>query len=210
MKESWQEIKDQVHATKHKIAGRVILGCHPAVGIYALPDLVLKLQKNYPAIELCLQHDLSRTLTTAAIERIIDLGLVINPLRHPDLVIRPLLTDEVGFWIAKDLNFKNVHEHQIIADPNLIQSQALLRKISNKKNPLKPILATSQLEIVTSLTLAGAGIGILPQRVALAMGRKGLRKIPELPTYRDELCLIYRPERRERPAVRALLDLLKP
>ncbi|MGE0764410.1 MAG: LysR family transcriptional regulator [Bdellovibrionales bacterium] len=208
MKDSWQQLKDQVHDQQHQISGRVSLGCHPAVATYTLPALVLQLQKQYPAVELQLRHDLSRHLTTAVIERELDVGLVINPLRHPDLVIRSLLHDEVGFWVAKDFQFKSIDQHPLIADPDLLQVQTLLRRVGGKRLRFRPLLATSQLEVVASLTLAGAGIGILPHRVAMALGRKGLRPLKEFPTFRDELCLIYRPERRTRPVVKALLNLI--
>lgn len=209
LKESWQEIRNQVHETQHEVAGRVLLGCHAAVATYVLPAIVPALQKKFPAVELILRHDLSRHLTTAIVERDIDVGLVINPIRHPDLVLRPLLTDEVGFWVHKDLAAKGMAFEQIIADPDLIQAQTLLRKIASKKPARRPVLATSHLEIVVSLTLAKAGIGILPQRVAQAQGRKELKQLKDFPTFKDELCLAYRPERKKRPAVKALIELIQ-
>lgn len=207
LRESWQEVRDVVRRHRHQISGRVTLGCHAAVAGYALPNLVAKLQKFAPEIELILRHDLSRHLTQLVVERELDLALVINPLRHPDLVVKHLLHDEVGFWVAPDFEFISLDQHGLIADPDLLQVQALLRKVQRRRKPSLKILATSQLEVVASLTQAGVGVGLLPRRVALSGGRR-LKWLSDLPVFHDELCLIYRPERRARAGVKAVIDFI--
>ena len=70
--ESWRALKDQVNESKQQLAGRVTLGCHAAVAVYALPNLVLNLKNKFPGIELSLRHDFARNLTSAIVDRQID------------------------------------------------------------------------------------------------------------------------------------------
>jgi len=58
------------------------------------------------------------------------------------------------------------------------------------------------------LTAAGLGLGILPSRVAQRASQP-LIKVPEAPSYRDEICLVVRKEQRKTAAIRCLLEAIK-
>lgn len=51
----------------------------------------------------------------------IDIGVVVNPSYHPDLIITPLHSDKVGFWHA-DMPM-NTQELTLICDMQLKQTQ---------------------------------------------------------------------------------------
>jgi Flp pilus assembly protein TadD len=68
------------------------------VALYSLKHFLPDLLGEFPALELNLQHDLSRRVTEAVVSLRVDIGIVVNPAPHPDLVLRKLCTDEVTFW----------------------------------------------------------------------------------------------------------------
>ena len=142
----------------------------------------------------------------------VDIGIVVNPFKHPDLVIRKLCDDEVTFWIAAgNRNIQDIHSKQavIVCDPDLTQTQSLLKESKNKGFVFERFITTNSLEVVANLTAAGSGIGILPARVANSMYPNQLKRLQNLPVFFDEVCLIYRNENREVQAIQTIIEAIK-
>jgi len=205
--EQWAQIKALVTAAHTEIAGVITIGCHPAVAAYTLPKFIPELLRRYPQLEIKFQHDLSRRITQDVIDGNLDVGLVINPVRYPDLIMHPILSDEVGFWQAPGLD--NSAKEICIADLELLQSQSLLRKVQKREEKFRRFITTSQLQVIANLTAAGAGVGILPKRVAHAFADGKIRPVPQLPVFSDSLFLIYRAERRQLEALRVVVEAIK-
>lgn len=55
----------------------------------------------------------------------------------------------------------------------------------------------------------GGGIGILSTSVALSAYLNKLKPIPKMPSYHDEICLVYRHENRNIKAVQAIINSIK-
>ena len=89
----------------------------------------------------------------------IDLGFVVNPVRHRDLVLKKIGSDRVGFWRAVGAQPGN----RIFADANLTQVQELLGKKMSARFKHWQVVETPSLELIRSLVASGAGIGILPR-----------------------------------------------
>src|SRR5207253_10204758 len=87
----------------------------------------------------------------------IDIGVVINPVEVPDLVIQKLSVDTVGVWSAK---IKEDFD-TVICNLNLFQTQSILKKWKNK--PLK-VVSTESLELICRLANVEIGYGIVPER----------------------------------------------
>ncbi|MDE1465551.1 LysR family transcriptional regulator [Spartinivicinus poritis] len=187
----WELLKSSVIRASTEMGGGFTIGCHPSVALYTLPVIVPKLKVKYPLLSLNFVHDLSRKITEQVISYEIDFGLVINPVRHPDLVIQRLFFDEVTIWSNRDIiSHQNMHgdNFTLYCDPNLKQTQELLKKIPH----LFKIEFSNNLEVIAALVANGAGFGILPERVAKA-SHKPLHKLDEsYATVIDELCLVYR------------------
>jgi DNA-binding transcriptional LysR family regulator len=132
---------------------------------------------------------------------------VVNPVRHPDLVIKPVAKDEFGFWTAKEANSVNRPDSPhpvLLCEPELLQAQHLLRKLRQK---FPRTVHSPSLEVIASLANSGAGIGLLPGRVARQW--KNLKHLPELPVFQDEIALLYRAENRRVAAFRELAQRLE-
>ena len=207
----WQQLKASISKREQEPGGQYVLGCHPSVALYSLAHFLPQLLHHYRLLEVKLVHDLSRKITEGVISFRIDLGLVVNPVQHPDLVIRELCRDEVTFWCARKPSPTQVLDAEqgvLICDPELQQTQSLLHKLQKKHHvTCGRIVQSSNLEVITDLTAAGAGIGILPSRVAAARRLQRLGK--HLPAYQDRICLIYRADCQKNKGSKTIIDIIR-
>lgn len=204
--DEWSKLKSSVKDEAFAVQGRFSLGVHPSVAIYSLKYFLPELFKSHPGIEVQLIHDLSRKITEQIISARIDLGIVINPVRHPDLVIRQMFTDTVGLWRSKDLSAAN--KDVLIYDPDLRQSQTILEKLNRKGTAFRRHIHSSNLEVINSLLRAGTGYAILPARVAKESGggTDTLVCEPQWPTFSDRICLVYRLDTPKTAGFKTLLE----
>ena len=132
------------------------------------------------------------------------MGLVINPVRHADLVLQPIARDRVTLWRAR----KPLPD-TLLCDPELLQTQAVLRKLKSQGSGYSRVIETSSLEVIARLTAEGMGVGVLPGRVARAYGGSHVTAIPGAPTYEDELFVVTHADNRGVRAIQAIAQGLK-
>lgn len=176
------------------------MGCHPVVASYVLPQAFKLLEKSFPDFRIELKHDLSRVIQAGIQNGDIDVGVVINPVLSQDLIIRTVAKDRVCVWAHPKLS----DSKRVFANLELFQTQAIFRKW--KARPAATISSNS-LELIGRLTAAGLGFGILPERAAKLLSAR-LKRLDDLPSYSDDIALVYRPEFGKRKNERALLEAL--
>ncbi|EKD53852.1 MAG: transcriptional regulator (LysR family) [uncultured bacterium] len=209
----WDEVRSQALASHHEIQGNFILGCHPSLGLSYLSGFLPELLLTYPKLELQLKYDISRKITESVINLSIDVGLVVNPVKHPDLIIHKLKDDEVTFWSSSKI--KNKHQDiysgdaMIICDIELTQTQWLLKNLQKKHIKYTRLLTGSNLEMIAKLIVNHCGIGILPGSVASSLYPQLIKPIAKMPVYHDEVCLIYRHENRNIKAIQIIINAIK-
>lgn len=195
--ELWQNLSSDIKKQSDLLSGRYIIGAHISLALTTLPSLLTTLMKSYPNLELSLEHGLSRVITDQVIGFAIDFAVAVNPTPHPDLVIREFQSDQVGFYVGGQDFDKNV----LIFDPHLLQSQGLLNELKKYGLNFKRSITTSSLDMVNALTAQGAGVGILPARIASASLRLWDYALPVLS---DRHCLVYRADAQTSTAARLL------
>jgi DNA-binding transcriptional LysR family regulator len=94
-------------------------------------------------------------------------------------------------------------------DPDLNQSQWLLKELSKRGKTFARTLTSSNLEVVAALVAEGCGAGILPERVARRAGEKIARYDRSLPSFQDRLCLIYRADSPRTKASQAIVAAIR-
>lgn len=183
-------------------AGRTItIGCHVTVAQYTIPKALKHIRALAPDYRVELRHDLSRNIQAEIQRGTIDVGVVINPAEIPDLVIQKLTTDTVAVWKGKG----DVDTDTIICNGDLFQTQSILKKWKNKS---AKIINTESLELICSLVSENIGYGIAPSRAVEVSGFK-LEQVTNLPTFTDEVCLVYRPEFGKTPAEKIIIEGIK-
>lgn len=208
----WEQVKAQALASHANVQGMFNLGCHPSVALHYLPDFLPDLLIKHSKLNLKLVHDISRKITEQVINLTLDLAIVVNPVKHPDLIIQKLIEDEVTFWQTAQQKNPNQDIQSgsavLICDTDLTQTQWLLKQAAQKNIKYERMLTSTNLEVVAQLTAYGCGIGILPSSIALSAKQK-LVPIAKAPVYKDEICLIYRHENRHVKAMQVMINAIK-
>lgn len=208
----WEKLRDEALKGETELSGRYVVGCHPAVALYTLPQVLPELIRKNPGLEITLIHGLSRQITDAVIGFRADFGLVINPIQHPELLIKLLDKDEVTLWTTPgESSVKDIASGDavLICDEDLLQTQELQKQLRKKEWHFKRTITSSSLEVVTEMVASGAGIGILPGRVALRDPNKKLKVVAGAPVFQDRICLIYRPDAQKSAASKILAQALQ-
>jgi len=209
----WDSVKSECLASHYEIQGSFSFGCHPSVVLYSMSGFFPTLFAKYPKLEIQLKHDLSRKIVEGIINLSIDIGIIVNPVKHPDLIIQKLYDDKITFWHACNMNNAQqklrAGEAVIVCNPDLIQTQWLLKRIHKSGIKYPRVITSSSLEVIANLTAEGVGIGILPTCVALSAYPNKLKSIPKMPTYEDEIFLVYRHENRHIKAIQAIIHAIK-
>jgi LysR family transcriptional regulator, cell division regulator len=207
--QQWDAIKSATLASIHEIQGNFTIGCHTSIALCSLPHFLGDLLEKHPKLEVKLQHNLSRKITEQVINFGVDMGIVVNPVKHPDLIIKPLSNDKVTLWRGKgkrkiqDLTSGHA---VILCDPDLIQTQSILKSLKKRKIHYSRIISSDSLEVIAKLTQEGCGLGILPGNAAKP---HKLTHITNAPYYEDEICLLYRGENRHVKAIQIITDAIK-
>lgn len=205
----WQSIKSQALASMTDVQGAITLGCHPSVALYCLPNFLPEMMRENPRLEVQLKHELSRRITENVISLKIDIGIVVNPVRHPDLVIKHLEDDVVTLWAAdcqQAIQQLKDGTAVMLCDPEMAQVQSILGQLKKSSWNYGRMISTNSLELIADLAEGNGGIGILPASIAKL---HNLQRVPRAPHYDDEICVLYRGENRDVRAIQVIVDAIK-
>jgi len=196
----WEQAQNLAHPDTGLIEGQYLFAIHPSVALYTIKDFLPQLTQRFPSLNFNFTHGLSREMTEKVINWEADFGIVVNPIRHPDLVITKLCTDVVTIF------HKPKAQKKLIYDGKLTQSKYILKKLS-QLNLFDKKITSENLEVVANITSLGLGYGLLPTRVAKQY--MGLRVMKGAPHFNDEICLVYRPEKHKNPISRKIIKIIK-
>lgn len=205
--DSWEGIRSEVIASERDMQGNYTLGCHVSVAAYSLPLFLPAVHAEFPKLEIRLVHDLSRRILEQVVRMEVDLGLVINPVPHPDLVLKRIASDEVTLWAPRKPKFKANSEAGgvLFCDLDLAQTKDLLGKMKRAGLSFGRVVHSSSLEVIAELAASGAGAALLPARVAQLNHGSALSPVPGAPVFHDELYIAYRHENRGNKALETLI-----
>jgi DNA-binding transcriptional LysR family regulator len=200
----WERLESAVKKQADEPTGAWRLGCHITVGLNWLPSVVPSLMRRWPQLELELVHDLSRHITEEVVSHQLDFGIVVNPVRHPDLVIKELSSDVFTLWG----NSARL-ESTVLYDPELLQARQVLSALEKTGVQFERKITSSSLEVLAHLAVEGAGTAIIPMHLAHRMRPRLRRPRGTWPEFRDSVCLIYRADVQRSAAAKALAEALR-
>lgn len=206
--EQWQVVLQTIKREDSEIAGTYRLGAHTSVACAHVARALPRLLMQYPHLEFSMQHDLSRRITEKVINSELDFGIVVNPVPHPDLVIRKLYDDEVNFFCAErcDTQSSNL---MLFYDPELLQARWLLKQSKDAGVWFQRTFSSSSLELLAKLASSGSGVAILPALVARSVQQPLMLAPFGLPSFVDAHALIYRADLQTSVAAKSLARLLE-
>jgi DNA-binding transcriptional LysR family regulator len=204
----WEQLSLDVKDKSESLRDSYKLGVHPSVAIICLPLCLGQLQKLYPETNLQVSHKLSRGVNEQILKKEVDFGIVVNPRRHPELVLKKLCEDEVRIW-KKGKRSSDL----LIYDPNLFQSSYILQKLRGKHSYAN-VMEVESLELIRELGMAGVGDVVLPTRVAhKPYSSSSLLALEESPIFKDEFFFVWNVNsnfnQKEKDYLRSFVSLLK-
>lgn len=202
--EDWVNLKKLILQEESAVTGVFTIGLHASVAIFACAPMFKDLLRKYKGLEFRFIHDLSRRICEEIISFKIDFGVVVNPVSHPDLVIKELYKDKVGFWTVA-----GGAQDTLIVQPELVQSQELIRRVKESKLSIGRTISSSNLEVIASMVEAGMGVGILPERVAKKFSNRLKLVGAKMPSFDDRHCLVYRADTQKGAAAKAVIEAVK-
>ena len=202
--QKWDDVILSAQNEVQKVSGTIRFGCHTAVAQYTLPLFVSHFLKEYPEINLSFSHGLSRHMTEDVISQKLDAAFVVNPVAHPDLIIKEISKDTITVWKSK----KCLNQDVLIVEPSLMQTQEVLKKFQKKNKPFNRIIESNSLEVIAQLVISGAGCGILPERVIKAISDHDIQSVKNAPEYHDRMCLIFKSEFRKSARGQAFIETI--
>lgn len=201
----WEEVKKNAQSEVEVEQGLIRLGCHTAVAQYVFKQFLPQFLKKYPNIQIKLQHGLSRHMTEQVISSNIDVAFAVNPIEHPDLIIKELCRDEVALWKSKGC----INEDVLFIDSNLVQALDIFSKLQKKGHYFKRIIESTSLEVIADMVASRAGYGIVPSRVINEFQQDKLERIKDSPVFHDRICLVYKNEFRKLKRGEAFIKTIK-
>lgn len=208
--EQWDYIRERAYAANHEIQGDVTIGCHTSIALGILDKILPNLIKKHPKLRIHLQHENSRKITEEIIDLSVDIGIVVNTLLHPDLVVRTLYNDIITFWYNPHNQVINNMEEidTLLYDQTSLMAQKLLKQGKELGYKLTKVITSPSLEVLAQMALVDGGVCIVPACVAHAISSH-LVRVPNAPFHLDEICLIYRDEKRSIKAIQTVINAIQ-
>jgi len=193
------------------ISGRFLIGTFESIAIYFWPTVLRNLQLVLPGLEVSLQTGRSGDQMTALIDGKIDLAVTVDPPRRKGLEVVELFDDHLELFgsTTSDAAASTLILFADALRPHQETIEKCLRKVG--LNPRRRIV-TDSFEIVRAMTASGAGVGVLPTRVANArMPGPGLTRLCDgvmAQTTKHAICASYKSSTLEHPTLSAVLQVI--
>jgi len=178
------------------------------IGEYLLPDLVAQWKLAHPqsAVHLAIGNSTEVIAAVAAMDA--DVGFIEGPQTHPDLSVRPWLSDELVIVAApghplaggQRASVRQLAEAAwILREPGSGTRQASDRWLLEHLGQLNIGFELGSTEAIKRLAAAGAGLACLSRHVVLqSLERGDLAEVhTRLPVARRRLALVVRRDKRQ-------------
>ncbi|OKP82593.1 LysR family transcriptional regulator [Paenibacillus sp. P32E] len=97
-----RETDQAMSAFTHMLEGRLLLGASLTIGEYVLPRLLGPFGKAYPHISIMMKVMNTSQLLEEIHKHQLNFGLIEAPVTHPDMVIEPVMGDELKLIVPRE------------------------------------------------------------------------------------------------------------
>jgi DNA-binding transcriptional LysR family regulator len=187
--------REEILGVESIAAGHFVIGCYHSVGAIFLPGLTTGLATRAPGILLSFWEGIGPRVIEAVVDRTIHFGVDIDcdaPAKlHPDLVRIPMFRDVVGVVCARG---KPPAGAPLFHVPRVRSSERIVQALRVSGGLPERVVPCGDLDLVKNLVLSGAGVGVLPWRMAIQGTARGALRLLDhkLPFEVDVGCLFFR------------------
>ena len=206
--EQFNEIINLTRKTDTEMIGRFLIGSPPLINCNVFPRFVPQLLKKHQSIQIVISSGYSPDLVNEVLALKLDFAIVANPLEHPDLVIKELAKERIGFWSTKKNHKVNFEKDILFLNPPVVQVQNLMQKIEKKNKRFMNIVSIDSIETIASLTEKSDGIGMLDELATKQYNTRPMYLIKELPQGFNRICLVYRYDCQRSAAAKEIINAI--
>jgi DNA-binding transcriptional LysR family regulator len=139
------------------------------IGEYLLPELLARWKASHPASPVHMMIGNTTEVISAVAAFDVDVGFIEGPQTHPQLIVRPWLTDELVVFAAPGhplaagtLSARQLREATwALREPGSGTREAVDRWLLERVGPLKVEFELSSAQAIKHLVAAGAALGCL-------------------------------------------------
>jgi LysR family nitrogen assimilation transcriptional regulator len=89
-------LPDRVTAASHEPVGRVALGVPYSFGEFIIPPVLRRFHTRYPKVQFWIKQGYSGEILELLARGVLDVGLLYGGTRDPNIVLQPLIRNELG------------------------------------------------------------------------------------------------------------------
>lgn len=212
---SVDELASLARASTGPLAGRLRLGIIPTIAPYFLPQLIHRLARHFPDLDLRPREAVTQRLVRDLAEGRLDLAVVALPVSEPSLVEYPLFDEE--FLLVRP-QAQSTHPVPNLSDlaamPLLLLEEGhcfrdqAIAACKLPRTPAGEIMEGSSLSTLVQMVGAGIGVTLIPEMAAAVEARSAPVAVQRLSSPRPgrTIGLVWR---RTNPLTDRLADLAR-
>lgn len=191
-----EQLRDQLMLENLKAQTQHLsIGCHQSVAMEVFPQFIPRLKNLFQQSEMSFKFLTSLQVTEKVSALEIDLGIVINPIKRKQIIVRPIQNDFVAFFV----NDSGQHtKGSVLVHPDMIYPSRL-------KTNERELLQIPDYEVIAEMVKRGNYAGVLPGSIA---NRHGLIQTGKK-LFGVDLSLIFHEDRFDTQTARKILGLLE-
>lgn len=199
----WQsDLKEDLKKTTAEASepqGLFRIGANQTVARNVLTEVWPEIWKKYPRMQLDLFLGRSIEITRKVINRDLDFGFVVNPVRMPDLTIIPIRSEDCYVYSYRDE--KELISAPLLYNPMMVKIERFLNRFKN--HLLVPI---SDYELLAAIAETSESLAVLPESVGQRFARLKSRGKPLM---KVQISLIYRRDNIQNSGAEQLIRMFK-
>jgi LysR family transcriptional regulator, transcriptional activator of the cysJI operon len=176
----------------HMLEGRLQLGASLTIGEYVLPRLLGPFGKEYPNISIMMKVMNTTQIMEEITKHQLNFGLIEAPVTHPDMVIEPVMGDELKLIVPRDHPLADMNEvtlEEALKHPFVLREQGSgTRRVMEEQliakgldpGTMRIVMELGSTGAVKSAVEAGLGITIISASSVKHEVTLGLLKIVNL------------------------------
>lgn len=199
------------------ISGLLKFGVVETIALTWLPDLIAEAKRRLPRVQLQIDVDLSVNLARKLQFRELDIACIVAPGTLPGIASEPLSVLDMA-WAARadfplpstPLTPDTISDYPIILHTGSRHAPVVDAWLRGAKKTPRNILGCNNLAAIVKLTVAGAGLSLVPAgAVANEIASGQLRLLPTRDPMPPNPFVIAYPQAHIDFAVRATIDMIK-
>ncbi len=201
--------------------GRVVVGAGATTTIFTLPPILQSLRTQHRKIEVIIQSGTSKQVAEMVRTGEVDLGLVTSPVGEEDLIVEPLLDDDVVAIVSSDHRLAG--RKQVALTEFAHEPLILFVRGTGFRAHLDAIFASGgvtpqvqmeldNVEAIKALVEIGVGASLVPGvsvRSQAQQAQLAVVEIVDLPHLSRRLSLIHRKDKYLTPAIERFLEAIR-